>query len=76
MTELKDELAQHRLAIMRLRVRGRNTKPQNYLEDEIKSLRELSTAVVRQRDDLVQQLGRAEVYIKFLESTIRARGEA
>lgn len=84
--KLKDELAQHRLAIMRLRVRGRDTKPHNYLEDEIKSLRELSTAVVRQRDDLVQQLGRAKAYIKFLEDELctvvadghysRARGEA
>jgi hypothetical protein len=73
--KLKDELAQHRLAIMRLRVRGMNTKPSNYLEDEINTLRELSTAVVRQRDDLVRTLDKAEAHIKFLEAELRARGE-
>jgi len=84
--KLKDELAHHRLAIMRLRVRGMNTKPRNYLEDEINTLRELSTAVVRQRDDLVRTLDKAEAHIKFLEDELctvvadghysRARGEA
>ena len=74
--KLKDELAQHRLAIMRLRVRGMNTTPSNYLQDEINTLRELSTAVVRQRDDLVRTLDKAEAHIKFLENEIRARGEA
>ena len=74
--KLKDELAQHRLAIMRLRVRGMNTKPRNYLEDEINTLRELSTAVVRQRDDLVRTLDKAESHIEFLENEIKARGEA
>ena len=83
--KLKDELAHHRLAIMRLRVRGMNTKPRNYLEDEINTLRELSTAVVRQRDDLVRTLDKAEAHIKFLEDELctvvadghysRARGE-
>ena len=74
--KFKDELAQHRLAIMRLRVRGVNTKPQNYLQAEITTLRELCTAVVRQRDDLVRTLDKAEAHIKFLENEIRARGEA
>ena len=84
--KLKDELAQHRLAIMRLRVRGVNTKPQSYLQEEINTLRELSTAVVRQRDDLVRTLDKAEAHIKFLEDELcnvvadghysRARGEA
>jgi hypothetical protein len=84
--KLKDELAQHRLAIMRLRVRGMNTKPSNYLQEEINTLRELSTAVVRQRDDLVRTLDKAEAHIKFLEDELctvvadghyfRARGEA
>ena len=74
--KLKDELAQHRLAIMRLRVRGMNTKPQNYLQAEITTLRELSIAVVRQRDDLVRTLDKAESHIEFLENEIRARGEA
>jgi hypothetical protein len=73
---IKDELAQHRLAIMRLRVRGMNTKPQNYLQAEITTLRELSIAVVRQRDDLVRTLDKAEAHIKFLENEIRARGKA
>jgi hypothetical protein len=72
--KLKDELAQHRLAIMRLRVRGVNTKPQNYLQNEITTLRELCTAVVRQRDDFVRTLDKAEAHIKFLEDEIRARG--
>ena len=72
---IKDELAQHRLAIMRLRVRGMNTKPQNYLQQEITTLRELCTVVVRQRDDLVRTLDKAEAHIKFLENEIRARGE-
>ena len=84
--KLKDDLAQHRLAIMRLRVRGINTKPSNYLQEEINTLRELSTAVVRQRDDLVRTLDKAEAHIKFLEDELctvvadghysRARGEA
>ena len=74
--KLKDELAQHRLDIMRLRVRGMNTKPQNYLQAEITTLRELSIAVVRQRDDLVRTLDKAESHIEFLENEIRARGEA
>jgi hypothetical protein len=74
--KLKDELAQHRLAIMRLRVRGVSTKPQNYLQVEITTLRELCTAVVRQRDDLGRQLDKAEAHIEFLENEIRARGEA
>ena len=84
--KLKDELAHHRLAIMRLRVRGMNTKPSNYLQDEITTLRELGTAVVRQRDDLVRTLDKAEAHIKFLEDELctvvadghysRARGEA
>ena len=59
---LKDELAQHRLAIMRLRVRGVNTKPQSYLQNEITTLR--------------RTLDKAEAHIKFLENEIRARGEA
>ena len=73
---IKDELIQHRYTIMRLRVRGVNTKPQNYLQQEITTLRELCTAVVRQRDDLVRTLDKAEAHIKFLEDEIRARGEA
>ena len=73
---IKDELIQHRLAIMRLRVRGVSTKPQNYLQAEITTLRELSIAVVRQRDDLVRTLDKAEAHIKFLEDELRARGEA
>lgn len=72
--KLKDELAQHRLAIMRLRVRGMNTKPQNYLQAEINTMRDLCTAVVRQRDDLVRTLDKAEAHIKFLENEIKARG--
>jgi len=71
--KLKDELAQHRLAIMRLRVRGVNTKPQNYLQQEITTLRELCTAVVQQRDDLVRTLDKAESHIEFLEGELRAR---
>lgn len=72
---IKDELIQHRLAIMRLRVRGVNTKPQNYLQAEITTLRELCTAVVRQRDDFGRQLDKAEAHIEFLENEVRARGE-
>ncbi len=84
--KLKDELAHQRLVIMRLRVRGVSTKPQNYFENEINTLRELCTAVVRQRDDLVRTLDKAEAHIKFLEEELctvvadghysRARGEA
>ena len=70
--KLKDELAQHRLAIMRLRVRGVNTKPQNYLQAEITTLRELCTAVVRQRDDLGQQLNKAEAHIAVLQRSNRS----
>jgi hypothetical protein len=73
--KLKDELAQHRLAIMRLRVRGMNTKPQNYLQDELNTMRDLCTAVVRQRDDLVQLLDKATAHIEFLENEIKTRGE-
>ena len=83
--KIKDELAQRSYHIMRLRVRGVSTKPQNYLQDEINTLRELSTAVVRQRDDLVRTLDKAEAHIKFLEDELctvvadghysRARGE-
>ena len=83
---IKDELTQHRYTIMRLRVRGHSTKPQNYLQQEITTLRELCTAVVRQRDDLVRTLDKAEAHIKFLEDELctvvadghysRARGEA
>ena len=83
---IKDELAQHRYTIMRLRVQGFSTKPQNYLQQEITHLRELCTAVVRQRDDLVRQLDKAEAHIKFLEDELctvvadghysKARGEA
>jgi hypothetical protein len=73
--KLKDELAQHRLAIMRLRVRGMNTKPQNYLQAELTTMRELCTAVVRQRDDLVRTLDKAEAHIKFLEDEIRTRNK-
>ena len=72
--KLQDELAQHRLAIMRLRVRGMNTKPQNHLQNEITAMRELCTAVVRQRNDLVQTLDKAEAHIKFLEDEIRTKG--
>jgi hypothetical protein len=72
--KLQDELAQHRLAVMRLRVRGMNTKPQNYLQNEITTLRELCTTVVRQRDDLVRTLDKADAHIKFLEDEIKARG--
>jgi hypothetical protein len=72
--KLQDELAHHRLAIMRLRVRGVNTKPQNYLQNEITTLRELCNTVVRQRDDLVRTLEKAEAHIKFLEDEIRTKG--
>jgi hypothetical protein len=72
--KLQDELAHHRLAIMRLRVRGVNTKPQNYLQAELTTMRELCTAVVRQRDDLVRTLEKAEAHIKFLEDEIRTKG--
>jgi len=72
--KLQDELAHHRLAIMRLRVRGVNTKPQNYLHAELTTMRELCTAVVRQRDDLVRTLEKAEAHIKFLEDEIRTKG--
>ena len=68
--KLQDELAQHRLAIMRYRVRGINTKPQSYLQNEITTLRELCTAVVH----LVRTLDKAEAHIKFLEDEIKARG--
>jgi hypothetical protein len=74
--KLKDELAQHRLAIMRLRVRGMNTKPQAILQQQLQATQELTTTVVRQRDDLGRQLDKAEAHIKFLENEIRARGEA
>jgi hypothetical protein len=72
--KLQDELAHHRLAIMRLRVRGMNTKPQNYLQAELTTMRELCHAVVRQRDDLVRTLEKAEAHIKFLEDEIRTKG--
>ena len=72
--KLQDELAQHRLAIMRYRVRGINTKPQSYLQNEITAMRELCTAVVRQRDDLVRTLDKAEAHIKDLEYEIRTKG--
>ncbi|CAB4180559.1 hypothetical protein UFOVP1049_54 [uncultured Caudovirales phage] len=36
--------------------------------------RKLCTAVVRQRDDLVRTLEKAEAHIKFLEDEIRTRG--
>jgi hypothetical protein len=74
--KLKDELAQHRLAIMRLRVRGVNTKPQNHLQHQLQVMQELATTVVQQRDDLVRTLGKAESHIEFLENEIRARGGA
>jgi hypothetical protein len=74
--KLKDELAQRGYHIMRLRVRGISTKPQNYLQEEVTALRELTIAIVRQRDDLVRTLDKAEAHIKFLEDEIRARGEA
>jgi hypothetical protein len=72
--KIKDELAQRSYHIMRLRVRGIGTKPQNYLQEELNTMRELCTAVVRQRDDLVQTLNKAEAHIKFLEDEIRTRG--
>ena len=74
--KLKDELAQHRLAIMRLRVRGMNTKPQAILQQQLQATQELTTTVVQQRDDLGRQLDKAEARIEFLENEIRARGEA
>ena len=72
--KLKDELAQHRLAIMRLRVRGMNTKPQDHLQHQLQVMQELATTVVRQRDALVQLLDKATAHIEFLENEIRARG--
>ena len=74
--KLKDELIQHRLAIMRLRVRGVSTKPQNHLQHQLQVMQELATTAVQQRDDLVRTLDKAEAHIKFLEDEIRARGEA
>jgi hypothetical protein len=71
--KLKDELAQHRLAIMRLRVRGMNTKPQAILQQQLQAMQELTTTVVQQRDDLVRTLDKAESHIEFLENEIRAR---
>ena len=73
--KLKDELAQHRLAIMRLRVRGMNTKPQAILQQQLQATQELTTTVVQQRDDLVRTLDKAEAHIKFLEDEIRERGD-
>ena len=73
MNILKDELAQHRLAIMRLRVRGMNTKPQVILQQQLQATQELTTTVVQQRDGLVRLLDKAESHIKFLEDEIRAR---
>jgi hypothetical protein len=74
--KLKDELAQHRLAIMRLRVRGMNTKPQVILQQQLQATQELTTTIVQQRDDLVRTLDKAEAHIEFLENEIRARGGA
>jgi peptidoglycan hydrolase CwlO-like protein len=72
---IKDELTQHRYTIMRLRVRGFSTKPQNHLQHQLQVMQELATTVVRQRDDLVRTLDKAEAHIKFLENEIRTRGE-
>ena len=69
--KLKDELAQHRLAIMRLRVRGMNTKPQVILQQQLQATQELTTTVVQQRDEFVRKLDKAEAHIKFLENEIR-----
>jgi len=74
--KLKEELASTRYHIMRLRARGLSTKPQNHLHDEVRSLQNLCTSAVKQRDDLVRTLDKAEAHIKFLEDEIRARGEA
>ena len=73
---IKDELTQHRYTIMRLRVRGLSTKPQNHLQHQLQVMQELATTVVQQRDDLVRTLEKAKAHIEFLENEIRARGEA
>jgi peptidoglycan hydrolase CwlO-like protein len=77
--KLKEEIASTRYHIMRLRARGLSTKPQNHLHDEVKSLQNLCTSAVKQRDDLVRMLDKAEANLKFLEGKlreIRSRGEA
>ena len=74
--KLKDELAQHRLAIMRLRVRGINTKPPTILQQQLQATQELANILVQQRDDLVRKLDSADATIQFLEEELRARGEA
>lgn len=71
--KLKEEIASTRYHIMRLRTRGLSTKPQNHLYEEVKTLRDLCTAAVQQRDDLARTLDKAEAHIKFLEGELRAR---
>jgi uncharacterized coiled-coil protein SlyX len=68
---IKEEIAQHRYTIMRLRVHGFSTKPQNHLQHQLQVMQELTTTVVQQRDDLGRQLDKAEAHIKFLEDELR-----
>ena len=72
---IKDEIAQHRYTIMRLRVRGLSTKPQNHLQHQLQVMQELATTVVQQRDDLGRQLDKAKAHIQFLEEELRERGD-
>ena len=73
---IKDELIQHRYTIMRLRVRGFSTKPQNHLQQQLQATQELANILVQQRDDLVRKLDSADATIQFLEEELRERGEA
>ena len=73
--KLKDELAQHRLAIMRLRVRGLSTQPPTILQQQLQATQELANILVQQRDDLVRKLDSADATIQFLEEELRERDE-
>ena len=70
---MKEQLM-HRCAIMRLRVRGLNTRPEQWQEKHIQHLLEMFATVVKQRDEFVRELNKADAHIKFLEDEIRARG--
>ena len=71
---MKEQLLMHRCAIMRLRVRGLNTRPEQWQEKHIQHLLEMCATVVKQRDEFVRELDKAEAHIKCLEDEIHARG--
>jgi len=64
---MKEQLLMHRCAIMRLRVRGLNTRPEQWQEKHIQHLLEMCATFVR-------ELNKAQAHIKLLEDEIHARG--